>query len=195
MNLHDWDVDFACWCTYKYLNSGPGGIGGAFVHEKYIGNDNIPKLTGWWGTDPSTKFLMDNVFRPIQGANVYRLSNPNVMATTCLLGSLSIFGKTSMKTLRKRSLLLTGYLEQLLKTLNHFIIITPSNPNDRGCQLSLLFDDGYMEPVFDYLAQKGVIVDERRPNVIRVAPAPLYNTFEEIFKFYTLLKEALSKHE
>ena len=186
-------MDFACWCTYKYLNSGPGGIGGAFVHEKHIGNDSIPRLHGWWGTDPNTKFQMDNVFRPIQGANVYRLSNPNVMATTCLLGSLSIFGKTSMENLRKRSLLLTGYLERLLKTLDHFIIITPSNPEYRGCQLSLLFDDGYMEPIFEFLSQKGVVVDERRPNVIRVAPAPLYNTFEDVFKFYCLLKEAISK--
>lgn len=163
------------------------------MHEKYIGNEKIPKLTGWWGTDENSKFLMDNVFRPIQGANVYRLSNPNVMATVCLLGSLSIFGKTSMKSLRARSILLTGYLEKLLKTLDHFIIITPNNPDDRGCQLSLLFDEGYMEPVFQYISEKGVVVDERRPDVIRVAPAPLYNTFDDVFRFYNLLKEALSK--
>jgi kynureninase len=136
---------------------------------------------------------MDNVFRSCSGANGYRLSNPNVMATVCLLGSLRVFEKTSMEAMRQKSLLLTGYLETLIKTLPHFHIITPSNPQERGCQLSLLFEDGWMMKVFEYLSARGVICDERKPNVIRIAPTPLYTRFENVFKFYQLLKEALEQ--
>jgi kynureninase len=152
----------------------------------------VPKLLGWWGTDPSSKFEMDNVFRPIQGANVYRLSNPNVLATVCLLGSLQVFGKTNMEELSMKSKQLTGYLEALLLTLNRFTIITPKDPRQRGCQLSLLFEPGCMMHVFEYLNSKGVICDERKPDVIRIAPAPLYNSFEDVYRFYEILKQAIS---
>ncbi|TPX62452.1 kynureninase [Spizellomyces sp. 'palustris'] len=192
LRLHDWGVDFACWCTYKYLNAGPGGIGGAFVHEKHAVSD-LPRLTGWWGTDPTKKFLMDNVFRPIQGANVYRVSNPNVLATVSLLGSLQVFSRTSMEDLRAKSVLLTGYLEALLEGIPGFTILTPADPAQRGCQLSLLFRPGLMLKVLEELEKKGVVVDERKPDVIRVAPTPLYNTFTEVHRFVEILRIALEK--
>ena len=177
-------------CTYKYLNSGPGGIGGAFVHSKHDGK-NYPRLHGWWGSDPSVKFDMSLEFLPVQGANGYRVSNPNVLATTCLLGSLQVFAETDMESLSKKSISLTGYMEQLLVTLDHFKIITPTNQKERGCQLSLLFEDGYLEKVHAHLESKGIICDERKPNVLRVAPTPLYNTHSDVYKFYLALKEIL----
>ncbi|KAJ3098857.1 hypothetical protein HDU96_010922 [Phlyctochytrium bullatum] len=179
LKLHDWNVDFACWCTYKYLNAGPGGIGGAFVHERFFKTE-LPRFAGWWGTDPSTKFAMDNVFRPIPGAGSFRLSNPSVVSTTSLLGSLQVFAKTSMEALREKSLRLTAYLELLLDALGPnagFKILTPRDPFSRGCQLSLFFEGGRMEEVFHKLSIQGVLADERRPDVIRISPAPLYCTF------------------
>lgn len=136
---------------------------------------------------------MDNVWRPMPSANSYRLSNPNVLATVSLLGSLQVFALTSMPDLRAKSLLLTGYLSSLVSTLPDVQIITPSDPESRGCQLSLLFTTGKMIPVLAHLESKGVVVDERKPNVIRVAPAPLYNSFADVFAFYGLVKEGLEK--
>ncbi|KAJ3217792.1 hypothetical protein HDU81_000745 [Chytriomyces hyalinus] len=194
LKLHDWNVDFAAWCTYKYLNGGPGNIGGAFVHSRHDA-EKLPRFSGWWGSDPSTKFTMDNQFHPIAGAAGYRLSNPSVLATTSLLGSLQTFSKTSMAELREKSMLLTGYLEYLLNLIKEekplFQIITPSDPEQRGCQLSLLFVPGHMERVFDALLEKGVLADERRPDVIRISPAPLYSTFEDCFKVFEALREVL----
>ncbi|KAI8917660.1 pyridoxal phosphate-dependent transferase [Powellomyces hirtus] len=192
LRLHDWGVDFACWCTYKYLNAGPGGIGGAFVHERHARAD-LPRMSGWWGTDPATRFLMDNVFRPIPGADSYRVSNPNVLAIMSLLGSLNVFSQTSMTDLRAKSLQLTGYLETLLLAIPNrgFKILTPSDPSQRGCQLSLLFEEGLMMKVFEALEREGVIVDERKPDVIRVAPTPLYNTFSDVWQFVNILKTAV----
>ncbi|KAJ3176614.1 hypothetical protein HDU87_004942 [Geranomyces variabilis] len=193
LSLSAWDVDFACWCTYKYLNAGPGGIGGAYVNKRYA-NAELPRMSGWWGTDPATKFQMDNIFRPIPGANSFRVSNPNVLATASLLGSLNVFAKTSMNALRTKSQLLTGYLEALLLDLgpnSGFKILTPSDPAQRGCQLSLLFDEGLMMPVFENLERNAVIVDERKPDVIRVAPTPLYNTFVDVWTFVNVLTEAI----
>ncbi|KAJ3148019.1 hypothetical protein HDU86_007587 [Geranomyces michiganensis] len=196
LKLHDWDVDFACWCTYKYLNAGPGGIGGAFINSRYA-KAELPRMSGWWGTDPATKFLMDNIFRPIPGANSFRVSNPNVLATVSLLASLNVFAKTSMAALRDKSILLTGYLEALLLDLSPqdagFTILTPRDPAQRGCQLSLLFDAGLMMPVFENLERNAIIVDERKPDVIRVAPTPLYNTFMDVWTFVSVLKKAINE--
>ncbi|KAJ3008694.1 hypothetical protein HKX48_008388 [Thoreauomyces humboldtii] len=199
IKLDEWDVDFACWCTYKYLNAGPGGIGGAYVNERHAKAD-VLRLQGWWGTDPSTKFEMDNVFRPIPGANSYRVSNPNVLATVSLLASLQVFSLTTFSALREKSTLLTGYLERLLYALpqhgRQFKILTPSDPNQRGCQLSILFlEEGKMMQVFEALAREAVVVDERKPDVIRVAPTPLYNKFADAWRFVTVLKRTLDGEE
>ncbi|KAJ3226059.1 hypothetical protein HK099_005644 [Clydaea vesicula] len=195
LKLHDWDVDFACWCTYKYLNSGPGNIGGLFIHGKHA-NSQIPRLSGWWGAKPENKFDMALNFDPVFGANAYRLSNPCVIAVVALLGSLSVFKKTTMLELRQRSILLTGYLEKLLLNIdsnqNKFRIITPKNHMERGCQLSLQFSSSEeMIKIFEGLNIEGIVVDERKPDVIRVSPAPLYNTFADCFKFAEVLKKLL----
>lgn len=226
MALHEWNVDFAVWCSYKYLNSGPGGIGGLFIHDKwesdktpqyaflcpFLSQDywtrTLPHLryAGWWGHDPGTRFLMPPKFSAIPGAQGYQQSNPSVLTTVSLLGSLQVFKEVGMMgPLRERSVLLTGYLESLLvksafyvaanlvvgkyppegdetraeNPLPAFTIITPYAPESRGAQLSLLFlpaGSGIMQEVFDYLLSKGVVGDERKPDVIRLAPAPLYNT-------------------
>ncbi|KAJ6264278.1 Kynureninase [Drechslerella dactyloides] len=192
LRLHDWDVDFAVWCSYKYLNSGPGGIGGIFVHKN---QSSQSRLTGWWGHEKATRFAMENNFSAIPGAAGFQHSNPSVLATVCLLGSLRVFSRTTMKALRAKSIHLTGYMEKLLssdpETSRYFEIITPRNPHERGAQLSLLFKDGIMEQVFRILEQSGIIVDKRQPDVIRVAPAPLYNTYQEIFDFSIKLQEAI----
>ncbi|CEP64593.1 kynureninase LALA0_S12e02498g [Lachancea lanzarotensis] len=216
--LHDWGVDFACWCSYKYLNSGPGAIAGIFVHEKHsqVGSsDNgryLPRMAGWWGNNRERRFQMKEVFEPISGALGFRQSNPSVIDVVALKSSLEIiqdFG--GINALRERSLLLTNYLVELLTALPNyhqklpkntstagFTILTPLAEKERGAQLSLLFfphhDDrklDTMERVFDYLNERGVIVDERRPDVIRIAPVPLYNTFQDVWRAVTLLNEAI----
>ncbi|RVD90000.1 uncharacterized protein DFL_000983 [Arthrobotrys flagrans] len=192
LSLHDWQVDFAAWCSYKYLNSGPGGIAGIFVHEA---RSDQGRLTGWWGHDRASRFKMENNFVAIPGAGGFQHSNPSVMATVCLLGSLRVFAKTTMKAIREKSVRLTGYMEDLLlsdeETRKFYEIITPRNPSERGAQLSLLFKDGIMDAVFQKLELAGIIVDKRDPDVIRVAPAPLYNSYEDVFKFSQKLKEAI----
>lgn len=189
LELHNWKVDFACWCSYKYLNSGPGGVGGIFVHEKWGNDPDTLRLAGWWGNEESTRFKMKKGFIPSKGAASWQMSNAPVFNMVAHKASLDIYDKTSVKELRKKSILLTAYLEFLLKDLSnlHFEIITPSDPDQRGAQLSLLFKkDGKI--VFDILSQKGVIADWREPNVIRVAPVPMYNSFEDVYKFYEILK-------
>jgi len=189
MQLHDWDVDFACWCSYKYLNSGPGGVGGVFVHEKHGNNPDTFRLAGWWGNEESTRFKMKKGFIPSKGAASWQMSNAPVFNMVAHRASLDLFDKTSVQALRNKSLTLTAYLEFLLKQLGHleFEIITPSEPHRRGAQLSLLFGkDG--RKVFDALTNEGVIADWREPNVIRIAPVPMYNTFEDVFRFYEILK-------
>ncbi|BDD58179.1 Kynureninase 1, variant 2 [Monascus purpureus] len=199
LRLHDWDVDFAAWCTYKYLNSGPGGMAGLFVHERHgqvnPGKDSEtvsfrPRLTGWWGSDKATRFLMNNKFFPQPGAAGYQLSNPSVLDMNAVVASLQLFNQTSMADVRKKSLDLTGYLEHLLLTLpfdfpngKPFKIMTPANPAERGAQLSLLLTPGLLDSVLESLEQNGVVVDERKPDVIRVAPAPLFNTYTEVWEF------------
>ena len=188
MELHNWDVDFACWCSYKYLNSGPGGVGGAYVHER-LGNDpTFFRLGGWWGNDEKTRFKMQKGFVPQKGAASWQMSNAPVFNMVAHNASLDIFEKAGIGNLREKSLKLTGYMEFLLRQITHlpFEIITPTDPSRRGCQLSMLFGDKGRE-VFDTLTGKGIIADWREPNVIRIAPVPLYNTFEDCYKFYEVL--------
>jgi len=191
LQLHDWDVDFACWCTYKYLNSGPGCIGGAFLHEKHA-NRKEDRLAGWWGHNAETRFDMTQPFEAIPGPFGYRLSNPPVVCTASLLGSLRVIEEAGgIKKLRKKSLLLTEYLEILFHEMigEEIMILTPSNPKDRGCQLSLFFKrDEVLERVAIAMETAPPICDIRKPNVMRVAPVPLYNSFSDVFNFVSWLK-------
>ncbi|MEI9917186.1 MAG: kynureninase [Bacteroidota bacterium] len=187
LQLHDHDVDFAVWCSYKYLNSGPGGVAGAFVHEKHFGNKDLPRLSGWWGYNEDERFQMKKGFVPMEGVDAWQLSNFPVLSGAAHLAALEVFDKAGMKKIREKSVLLTGYAEFLLKEINsdQFTIITPE---DRGCQLSILVKDA---KVFTKLTKAGVIVDWREPNVVRIAPVPLYNTFEEVWKFAQVFKKSL----
>lgn len=191
MNLHDDEVDFAAWCSYKYLNSGPGGVSGVFVHERHSSDPDFPKLTGWWGHEKGSRFAMDNKFKAAPGADAWMLSNMNILSMAAHCASLEIFQKASIDHLRIKSIKLTSYLETLLtedQSIHERIkILTPKDPDQRGCQLSIfLLSDG--KEVFDQLIANGVILDWREPNVIRVAPVPLYNTFEDVWRFYSILK-------
>ncbi|KAG8812736.1 Kynureninase (L-kynurenine hydrolase) [Serendipita sp. 401] len=207
LNLHDWNVDFAVWCSYKYLNAGPGAIGGLFIHEKWH-EAVLPRHAGWWGHDPTTRFDMPHDFSPIKGAQGFQQSNPSVFATAPLIGSLQIFRDVGgMGPLRARSLILTGALEQSLKASRFYVgleqsshrndpgftIITPSDPEARGAQLSLLIlpvGGTLMPTIAAYLKERGVIGDERKPNVIRLAPTPLYNSEVDCQRAAELLDEA-----
>jgi kynureninase len=188
LRLHDWNVDFACWCSYKYLNSGPGGVGGAFVHERHGDDPKLFRLAGWWGNDEKTRFKMQKGFAPQRGAASWQMSNAPVFNMVAHNASLDLFEKAGMDELRMKSIALTGYMEYLLNEITHlpFEIITPSDPDRRGCQLSLLFAARGKE-VFEALTDNGVVADWREPNVIRIAPVPLYNTYEDCYKFYEVL--------
>lgn len=189
LQLHDWNVDFACWCSYKYLNSGPGGVGGVFVHEKHGNNPGTFRLAGWWGNEEETRFKMKKGFYPQKGAASWQMSNAPVFNMVAHRASLDIYDKAGMKALREKSIDLTNYLEWLLSTITHlpFVIITPKNPDQRGAQLSLLFLERGRE-VFDNLTAAGIVADWREPDVIRIAPVPLYNTYEDVYAFYEVLK-------
>ena len=192
LKLHDWNADFACWCTYKYLNSGPGGIGGAFVHERHAESFDLPRFAGWWGHDKATRFLMDDEFVPMRGAEGWQLSNQPIFLLASLRASLNIFDEAGMENLLEKSKKLTGYLEFLLNEIHdeRISIITPSNPVDRGCQLSIRVENAD-KSLFKAISDKGVIADWREPDVIRVAPVPLYNSFSDIFNFVEILKDCL----
>lgn len=194
LNLHDWNVDFAAWCSYKYLNSGPGGIAGIFVHERHSENFELPRFAGWWGHDKETRFLMGDEFIPIKGAEGWQLSNPPIFQMASLRASLEIFEEAEMKNLCAKSENLTAYMEFLLNEINdeRIEIITPSNPNERGCQLSIRVKNSD-KSLFKVLMDKGVIADWREPDVIRVAPVPLYNSFMDVWKFVEILKDCLKK--
>lgn len=191
LELHSWEADFAIWCSYKYLNSGPGGIGGAFVHEKHI-NKELPRFHGWWGSNQATRFKMKSVFEPINSVEAWQLSNPPILQLASLRASLNIFDTVGIKSLRQKSIYLTGYLNFLLEkcSAGNFNILTPSKPEERGCQLSIKFlNDAYR--FFRYLQEQGVACDYRHPEVIRIAPAPLYNSFAQVFKLYQIIKTGL----
>jgi kynureninase len=185
LQLHDWGVDFAIWCSYKYLNSGPGGVSGIFVHEKHH-QANLPRLAGWWGYDEARRFEMTKGFVPMPGADGWQLSTPTILALAVHRASLAIFDEAGIEKLRAKSEQLTGYLEFILQEINQkygdpITIMTPTDPATRGCQLSLLVEkDG--KKLFDALVENGVIGDWREPNCIRLAPTPLYNTFEEVWR-------------
>jgi kynureninase len=194
LSLHKHEVDFAVWCSYKYLNAGPGGVAGAFVHEKHANNPALSRLAGWWGHREKDRFQMKKGFIPMPGADGWQLSNFPVLSGAAQLASLQIFEEAGIRNLRKKSVLLTGFLEYLLMSIEHhaehFIIITNSEAAERGCQLSILMKKNGKK-VFTSLTKAGVIADWREPDVIRVAPAPLYNTFEEVFQFLEIFKKAL----
>ena len=193
MNLHDWKIDFACWCSYKYLNSGPGNVAGAFVHKKHLKEKNIPRFAGWWGHDKVSRFKMENKFVPMETAEAWQISNAPVISMAAHKASLDIFDEVGMDALVEKSKKLTGYLEFVIQeinsqTINHSLeIITPE---ERGCQLSIIAH-GQGKELFNKLMKEGVIPDWREPNVIRCAPVPLYNSFEDIYRFGEILKKAL----
>ncbi len=190
--LHDWGMDFAVWCTYKYLNAGPGAVGGCFVHERHADTD-IPRFAGWWGHDKHTRFQMGPQFQAMRGAEGWQLSNPPILSLAPLVASMAIFDQAGMPALREKSLALTGYLEQLLgdRLADAIEIITPSDARARGCQLSLRVRTGNGRAVFDRLSDAGVVCDWREPDVIRVAPVPLYNRFADVYRFVELLERAV----
>lgn len=190
LQLHDWNVDFAVWCTYKYLNSGPGSVAGAFVHERHLTEVDLPRFAGWWGHEKETRFQMGPDFQPIPTAEGWQLSNAPILSMASLRAGMDLFEEVGMPALRAKSLRLTGYLEFLLDSYADTLpvqIITPRDPAQRGCQLSLL-TDASGRALFDRLAQNGVICDWREPNVIRLAPVPMYNRFEEVWQFVELLR-------
>jgi kynureninase len=192
LKLHDWAVDFACWCSYKYLNSGPGGVSGAFIHEKHIADESLQRFAGWWGYKKSTRFKMDRGFEPIPTAEGWQLSNAPVLSMAAHKASLDIFEEAGFDKLVAKGKLLSGYLHFVLNEINKqqtekvIEIISPTNDAERGCQVSMLMlKDG--KKVFDELMKQGVIADWREPNVIRVAPVPLYNSFEDVWRFGNII--------
>ncbi len=194
LHLHKDQVDFAVWCNYKYLNSGPGGVAGAFVHGRHANDSALPRLAGWWGHHEKDRFQMKKGFIPMPGADGWQLSNFPVLSGAALLASLQVFEKAGIYNLRKKSVLLTGYLEFLLNQIDNsitpFSVITPDDPKQRGCQLSILMHQNG-KSVFQKLTRAGIIADWREPGVIRVAPVPLYNRFEDVFEFVKIFKAAL----
>lgn len=195
LKLHDWNVDFAAWCTYKYLNSGPGSVSGIFVHEKHGSNKDLPRFAGWWGHNKDERFEMKPGFDPIPGAEGWQLSNAPVMSMAPHLASLRIFAEAGMENLRRKSLELTAFLETVIQEVSESAkteleIITPREKDRRGCQLSLRVH-GFGKEIFNHLMQSGVYVDWREPDVIRLAPVPLYNSFEDIYRFGEALRAGL----
>ncbi len=190
LKLHDWDVDFAAWCNYKYINAGPGSVASVFVHNRHGGNEDLPRFAGWWGHNKETRFEMPSKFDPIPGAEGWQISNLNILSAAPLLPSLDLFQEVGMDALREKSVILTGYLEYLLDQLDSeaFTIITPSDPEQRGCQLSIRFTSSG-KTIHERLTGKNVMCDYREPGVIRVAPAPFYNSFDDVYRFVEILKE------
>lgn len=190
LRLHNWDVDFACWCNYKYLNSGPAAIASVFIHERHHHDQSLNRLAGWWGYEKSTRFKMEKGFRPQPGAEGWQLSAPSMMLCALLKSSLDIFDEAGFERLSNKGKMLADYLIHLLKRIpgNKFEIITPE---EHGCQVSMLFHKNGKE-VFDKITEHGVYADWREPGVIRVAPVPLYNTFSEVWHFADLLRKILN---
>lgn len=197
LKLHDWGVDFAAWCGYKYLNSSPGGVSGMFVHERHAYKPELPRFAGWWGYDKETRFLMQPGFNPMKGAEGWQLSNAPVLGMAAHLASLEIFEEAGMERIGEKRDLMTAYMEFVIDTISaknsdrvQFEIITPRDKTKRGAQLSIMAK-GQGKALFDALSAEGVVADWREPNVIRIAPAPLYNSFEDCFWFGQLLEKAI----
>ncbi|MEJ0106011.1 MAG: kynureninase [Bacteroidota bacterium] len=196
LRLHEWDVDFACWCSYKYLNSGPGAIGGVYIHERHHQDSSLSRFAGWWGYDQATRFKMEKGFKPMKGAEGWQLSTPSFILYASHKAALDIFEKAGWENIRAKRDLLNQYLWFLLNTVNDNVtdkiieFITPADQNERGCQVSMLMLKRGRE-IFDELEKNGVMVDWREPNVIRFAPVPLYNTFEEVWNFINILKKII----
>ena len=195
LQIHDWNVDFAAWCSYKYLNAGPGSLAGCFVHERHANKPELPRFAGWWGHNKKTRFQMGPHFDVISGAEGWQLSNPPILPLAALRASMDIFDEAGMEKLRAKSVLLTGYLEFLLGQYpnQNFSIITPRDPAQRGAQLSIrMHRHGRM--ICDRLAAQGVICDWREPDILRVAPAPLYNSFFEVYRFVEIFVKEIKNH-
>ncbi|WP_420321824.1 kynureninase [Flagellimonas sp.] len=192
LELHNWDVDFAAWCSYKYMNSGPGNASGIFVHKKHLGRKDLPRFEGWWGTKKETRFLMKPEFDPIETADAWQLSNPPILSIAPYLASLELFDEVGMEALIEKQQKIVAYLEFVLHEIDKevtstFEIITPK---ERGCQLSV-FLHGEGRALFDYLMKNGVITDWREPNVIRLAPAPFYCSYADMYNFGQILKQGI----
>jgi kynureninase len=193
LKMHDWDVDFAVWCSYKYLNGGPGAVGGAFVHERHAHSFDLCRLAGWWGHDKETRFLMGPEFKPLAGAEGWQVSNPPILQMAALRASLEIFDEAGMGAIVEKSRKLTGYLETLINDIGdeRISIITPDEPTERGCQLSIRVKDADRS-LHERIVDRGVYADWREPDVIRVAPVPLYNSFADVRRFSEILQECLA---
>lgn len=197
LKLHDWEVDFAAWCSYKYMNSGPGNASGCYINEKYLGTKDIPRFEGWWGHNKERRFLMEPQFQPESGAHAWQISNAPVLALAPYLASVEMFYEVGMPALIEKRNRLVAYLEFVLhetdrEVKGNFEIITPSAPGERGTQLSV-FLHGEGKDLFHYLMKNGVVTDWREPNVIRLAPAPFYCSFEEMFDFGQILKNGIQR--
>jgi kynureninase len=193
LHLHDWNVDFACWCSYKYLNAGPGAVGGVYIHERHHTDSTIPRYAGWWGYDKATRFKMEKGFKPMPGAEGWQLSTPSFMMYALHKAALDIFEAAGWEAIQKKRWQLNAYLWFLLEEVNgagkeiSIEFITPRNEEERGCQVSMLMMKKGRE-IFDALTKAGVMSDWREPNVIRLAPVPLYNSYEELWRFVDILK-------
>ena len=197
LELHDWNVDFAAWCSYKYMNSGPGNASGCFVHEKHHQDADLPRFAGWWGHNKERRFKMEPTFDPVHGADGWQISNLPVLSLAPYLASVDMFDEIGMDVLIEKRNLITSYLEFILQEIDKevdstFEIITPSNPVERASQLSVLLH-GEGRSLFDYLMENGVITDWREPNVIRLAPVPLYTSFADMYEFGQILKRGIQK--
>ncbi len=189
LSLHDWQIDFAVWCTYKYLNAGPGGLSGCFVHEKHARAFDLPRFAGWWGHNKQDRFKMAAVFDPMAGAEGWQLSNPPIFQLAALRASLELFDQATMPKLRARSVKLTGFMEYLLNSLSAGFcsIITPTDSKQRGSQLSIRFK-GDGKELLERFKQEGVVCDFREPDIIRATPIAMYNTFEDVYRFYEVVR-------
>lgn len=199
LELHNWNVDFACWCSYKYMNSGPGNASGCFVHEKHHNNSELPRFAGWWGHNKERRFKMEPNFDPVHGADGWQISNLPILSLAPYLASVEMFDEIGMDALIQKRDKITSYLEFILHEIDKevdstFEIITPSNPDERACQLSV-FLHGEGRSLFDYLMKNGVVTDWREPNVIRLAPVPLYCSFEDMYDFGQILKQGVLAHK
>jgi kynureninase len=197
LQLHDWGLDFAAWCSYKYLNSSPGGVSGMFVHERHANKPELPRFGGWWGHDKSSRFMMEPGFKPMQGAEGWQLSNAPILGMAAHLASVEIFEEAGMDRIGEKRDLMTAFLEFVIDDISErnkdrvsFELITPRDKTKRGAQLSIMAK-GQGKALFDAVSAEGVVADWREPNVIRVAPAPLYNSFEDCYWFGQLLEKAI----